>query len=53
MRCHINAFEYFGGVPRRYLYDNAKVVVLGRDRDGRPQLTVNRTTFDFSFALER
>ena len=36
MRCHINAFEYFGGAPRRCLYDNAKVVVLGRDESGRP-----------------
>ncbi|MDE0132013.1 MAG: IS21 family transposase [bacterium] len=37
MRCHVNAFEYFGGVPRRCLYDNAKVVVLGRDDAGRPE----------------
>ena len=37
MRCHLNAFDYFGGVPRRCLYDNAKVVVLGRDADGRPE----------------
>ena len=36
IRCHLNAFDYFGGVPRRCLYDNAKVVVLGRD-DGRTQ----------------
>ena len=35
IRCHLNAFDYFGGVPRRCLYDNAKVVVLGRDDDGR------------------
>ena len=34
-RCHINAFEYFGGVPRRCLYDNAKVVVIERDEEGR------------------
>ena len=37
MQCHVNAFEYFGGVPRRCLYDNAKVVVLGRDADGHPE----------------
>ena len=37
IRCHLNAFDYFGGVPRRCLYDNAKVVVLGRDDDGRAQ----------------
>ena len=36
-RCHVNAFEYFGGVPRRCLYDNAKVVVLGPDDGGRPE----------------
>ena len=35
IRCHLNAFHYFGGVPRRCLYDNAKVVVLGRDGTGR------------------
>ena len=34
IRCHLNAFEYFGGVPRRCLYDNAKVVVLERDDEG-------------------
>ncbi len=34
IRCHLNAFEYFGGVPRRCLYDNAKVVVIGRDESG-------------------
>ncbi len=34
IRCHLNAFDYFGGVPRRCLYDNAKVVVLERDDEG-------------------
>ncbi len=28
IQCHANAFEYLGGVPRRCLYDNAKVVTL-------------------------
>ena len=46
MRCHVNAFEYFGGVPRRCLYDNAKVVVLGRDDDGRPEW--NSRMLDFA-----
>ena len=32
MRCRLNAFAYFGGVPRRCLYGNAKVVVLGETR---------------------
>ncbi len=36
LRCHWNALSYFGGVPERCLYDNAKVVVLGRDETGDP-----------------
>ena len=36
IRCHIHAFERLGGVTRRCLYDNAKVVVLGRDDAGQP-----------------
>jgi transposase len=31
IRCHINAFEYFGGHTRTMLYDNMKQVVLWRD----------------------
>ena len=46
IRCHLNAFGYFGGVPRRCLYDNAKVVVLGRDEDGGPQW--NSRMLDFA-----
>ena len=33
-QCHINAFEYFGGVPREVLYDNMKTVVLERNTYG-------------------
>jgi len=35
LRCHLNAFEAIGGVPQSILYDNAKVVVLGRE-NGQP-----------------
>src|SRR5579875_862289 len=38
-RCHVHAFEHFGGVPRRLLYDNTKLVVLGRDPNGPPMWT--------------
>ncbi len=31
IQCHVNAFEYLGGVPRRCLYENARVVAPGRD----------------------
>jgi len=30
IQCHLNAFHYFGGVPRKILYDNLKAVVLSR-----------------------
>lgn len=30
MRCHVNAFRYFGGIPRKILYDNLSSVVLVR-----------------------
>jgi transposase len=32
LRCHMNAFEYFGGVPQAILYDNMKQVRLDRFR---------------------
>ena len=50
IRCHINAFEYFGGVPRRCLYDNAKVVVLERDEEGRHEW--NSRMLDFARRLD-
>jgi transposase len=37
LRCHVHAFEHFGGVPRRIVYDNTKLVVLGRDESRQPQ----------------
>ena len=49
IQCHANAFEYFGGVPRRCLYDNAKVVTLGRDEEGR--IDWNQRMLDFSLRL--
>jgi len=49
IRCHINAFAYLGGVPRRCLYDNGKVVVLGRDDNGRPEW--NQRFLDFALRV--
>ena len=49
IQCHVNVFEYFGGVPRRCLYDNAKVVTLGRDEEGRTEW--NRRMLDFALRL--
>src|SRR5690606_7022868 len=33
VRCHVEAFEAFGGVPREALYDNLKSVVIERQGD--------------------
>ncbi len=30
IRCHLNAFAYFGGLPKEILYDNTKNLVLRR-----------------------
>ena len=49
IQCHVNAFEYLGGVPRRCLYDNAKVVTLGRDEERRP--VWNRRMLDLAMRL--
>jgi transposase len=34
LRCHVHAFEYFGGVPRVVLHDNLKTAVLERTAAG-------------------
>ena len=49
IQSHANAFEYFGGVPRRCLYYNTKVVTLLRDGEGRTEW--NRRMLDFSLRL--
>ena len=49
IQCHVNAFEYLGGVPRRCLYDNAKVITLGRDEEKRP--VWNERLLDFSLRV--
>ena len=49
IRCHIHAFGYLGGIPRRCLYDNGKVVTLGRDLDGR--IDWNQRMLDFALWL--
>jgi transposase len=33
LRCHVHAFEYFGGVVETILHDNLKSAVLSRDSD--------------------
>jgi transposase len=49
LRCHLHAFTAFGGVPRRCLYDNTKVVVLERSDTGEP--VFNPRFLDFSLRV--
>lgn len=46
LRCHINAFRFFGGVTKEILYDNPKSVVKERDAEGRP--VFNERFMDFA-----
>jgi transposase len=48
IRCHVHAFERLG-VPKRCLYDNAKLVVLERDEQGEP--IWNAALLDFALRL--
>ena len=36
LRCHMEAFEHFGGVPREILYDRMKTAVLGEPDEDKP-----------------
>jgi len=36
LRCHMEAFEHFGGTPREILYDRMKTAVLGEPDQDRP-----------------
>ena len=36
LRCHMEAFEHFGGVPREILYDRMKTAVLGEPEADQP-----------------
>ncbi len=47
-QCHINAFEYFGGIPQTILYDNLKSVVIQRDKYGKNNHGFNNAFLDFS-----
>lgn len=48
LRCHQNAFEYFGGVPKKVLYDNMKTVVIERNKYGKGNHGFQKTFLDFS-----
>lgn len=48
LRCHQNAFSYFGGVPQKVLYDNMKTVVIKRDKYGKGEHGYQKTFLDFA-----
>ncbi|MDY0401963.1 IS21 family transposase [Sulfurovum sp.] len=48
IKCHMNAFSYFGGVPKEGLYDNMKTVIIKRNAYGRGQHKFNEQFRDFA-----
>ena len=46
--CLTMAFEYFGGVPQTVLFDNAKSVIIERDRYGKGQHRWNDKLLELS-----
>jgi transposase len=48
LACHMNAFEYFGGVPMECLYDNMKTVIIKRNGYGRGKHKFNPLFEDFA-----
>ncbi len=49
IRCHLQGFEYFGGVVQHCLYDRTKLVVLGLTETGEVQW--NAQFLDFALRL--
>lgn len=48
LACHVAAFEWFGGVPKKVLYDNMKTVVLARDAYGTGEHQYQPGFLDFA-----
>lgn len=48
LACHAHCFDWFGGVPRRVLYDNMKTVVVERDAYGPQQHRFQPGFLDFA-----
>lgn len=46
--CHQQAFEYFGGVPLKVLYDNMKTVIITRDAYGPGHHRFHAGMLDFA-----
>ena len=48
LRCHENAFEYFGGITKEILYDNMKTIVIERHAYGSEHHRLNQIFYDFA-----
>jgi transposase len=48
IKCHMNAFSYFGGVPHEALYDNMKTVISKRNAYGYGKHKFNEQFRDFA-----
>jgi transposase len=48
IECHLNAFKYFGGVPKEGLYDNMKTVIIKRNQYGYGKHKLNPLFEDFA-----
>lgn len=48
LSCHEEAFEYFGGIPQKCLYDNMKTIMIKRNAFGEGQHKLNNTFYDFA-----
>ena len=48
IKCHMNAFSYFGGVPHEGLYDNMKTVIIKRNAYGYGKHKFNEQFRDFA-----
>jgi len=46
--CHLNAFSYFGGVPKEALYDNMRTVITKRNAYGYGKHQLNSMFEDFA-----
>jgi transposase len=48
IRCHEEAFDYFGGVPKKGLYDNMKTIIIKRDAYGEGRHKLHSNFYDFA-----
>ena len=51
-RCFINAFKYFGGIPKRILFDNMSTVVDVNAKPKRINAKFNQFAKDFNFEVQ-